>query len=324
MPREGVQLSLVREPEDLLGAVPGAAMRATPLRAGPFEVSLTTFGLGGGVALQTGRCTPFLAVAQAAPGMAVLQLPLEGAETLVLNGRPFRPRMVGLYGGGAELLRANPRGNVFTTLSLPMDAAEALLCPPPGSALRRPGAQGLLEAEPAAWERAAGLVRAAATIAAAAPATFDAEPPRAALRDALLDAARGLVREPDGRDGRSRRDAPARRRVVLAADEHLRAHLARPIYTEELCAALGVAPATLAAAFHAAFGVSPHRFLKLRRLALVRAGLLRAGEGPAPLVKSVALAHGFWHLGQFAAEYRAMYGETPSETLARARGGGRR
>ena len=113
---------------------------------------------------------------------------------------------------------------------------------------------------------------------------------------------------------------------MLAADAHLRAHLARPIYTEELCAALDVAPATLAAAFHAAFGVSPHRFLKLRRLALVRAGLLGGAPegGPAPLVKSVALAHGFWHLGQFAAEYRAMYGETPSETLARARGGGRR
>ena len=33
-----------------------------------------------------------------------------------------------------------------------------------------------------------------------------------------------------------------------------------------------------------AFGVSPHRFLKLRRLALVR-NLLRVPEGPAPLVK---------------------------------------
>jgi hypothetical protein len=151
MQRNGIELFLVRESEDLVAAVPGAVYRATPLRAGPFEASLTTFGLGGGVALQTGRCTPLLAIARAAPGMAVLQLPLEGAETLVLNGRRFRPRAVGLYGGGAELLRANPRANTFVTLSLPMDQAEALLCPPPGSPLRRPGAQGLLEAEPAAW-----------------------------------------------------------------------------------------------------------------------------------------------------------------------------
>jgi AraC family transcriptional regulator, ethanolamine operon transcriptional activator len=76
MVREGVQLSFVHEPEELLAAVPGIAYRATPLRAGPFEASLTTFGLGGGVALQTGRCAPFLAFAQAAPGSAVVQLPL--------------------------------------------------------------------------------------------------------------------------------------------------------------------------------------------------------------------------------------------------------
>ena len=108
---------------------------------------------------------------------------------------------------------------------------------------------------------------------------------------------------------------------MAAADEYLRAHLARPIYTEELCSALGISPATLAAAFGATFGISPHRFLKLRRLAMVR-NLLRSREGPAPLVKSVALAHGFWHLGQFAIDYRAMYGEMPSETLARAEAGG--
>src|SRR5687767_12224553 len=67
-------------------------------------------------------------------------------------------------------------------------------------------------------------------------------------------------------------------------------------------------PTPLAVAFGATFGVSPHRFLKLRRLAMVRK-LLRSRKGPAPLVKPVALAHGFWDLGQFALEYRAMYGE---------------
>jgi AraC family transcriptional regulator, ethanolamine operon transcriptional activator len=144
-------------------------------------------------------------------------------------------------------------------------------------------------------------------------------PLKPALRASLLEAARGLVRDSEGRDGRSRRDAPARRRVVAAADEYLRAHLARPIYTEELCGALGISPSSLATAFGATFGVSPHRFLKLRRLAMVR-NLLRSREGPAPLVKSVALAHGFWHLGLFAIDYRAMYGEMPSETLARIRG----
>ena len=49
-------------------------------------------------------------------------------------------------------------------------------------------------------------------------------------------------------------------------------------------------------------------------------GTLLSREGVSPLVKSVALTHGFWHLGQFAHDYRATFGEMPSETLARARG----
>jgi AraC-like DNA-binding protein len=36
-------------------------------------------------------------------------------------------------------------------------------------------------------------------------------------------------------------------------------------------------------------------------------------------VTAVALRWGFGHLGQFAADYRARFGELPSETLRRAR-----
>lgn len=62
----------------------------------------------------------------------------------------------------------------------------------------------------------------------------------------------------------------------------------------------------------------PHWCLKIRRLAMARSMLVDR-DGPLPLIKSVALGFGFRHLGQFALDYRAMYGETPSMTLARAR-----
>ena len=103
----------------------------------------------------------------------------------------------------------------------------------------------------------------------------------------------------------------------MAADAYLGEHRDRPIYTEELCNGLAVSASSLAEAFRAMFGVSPHRFLKLRRLSMVRAALLTR-ESPALLVKSVALSHGFWHLGQFAHDYRATFGKSRSETLARA------
>ena len=115
------------------------------------------------------------------------------------------------------------------------------------------------------------------------------------------------------------RGTRSRRRIVIRADEYLRTHLDRPIYSEELCSVLGASASALADAFQASFGISPHRFLKLRRLSMVRAAL-RPYEGRMPLVKSVALAHGFWHLGLFAHDYRETFGGMPSDTLVRTRG----
>ena len=60
-------------------------------------------------------------------------------------------------------------------------------------------------------------------------------------------------------------------------------------------------------------GMSLHRYLRLRRLWLVRRRLIAGVES----IKAVALAHGFWHLGDFAQSYRNQFGETPSQTLAR-------
>jgi len=83
--------------------------------------------------------------------------------------------------------------------------------------------------------------------------------------------------------------------------------------------ALGISASAMADAFHAAFGMSLHRFLKLRRLSMVRTAIRAAtAEGSGMLVKTIALSHGFWHLGQFAHDYRKLYGETPSGTRMRA------
>ena len=117
---------------------------------------------------------------------------------------------------------------------------------------------------------------------------------------------------------RSARSAWARQRLVHAADDYLRAIPARPVYTEELCTALGTSATRLHQAFHATFNISPHRYLKLRRMGMVHTMLL-SRSGPWRSVKAAALSHGFWHLGQFAHDYQDLYGELPSETLARVR-----
>ncbi|MBX6372714.1 MAG: helix-turn-helix domain-containing protein [Acetobacteraceae bacterium] len=149
-------------------------------------------------------------------------------------------------------------------------------------------------------------------------------PQASASADALAHALRSLLGGVfSGADGAA---APRRglgehtvNRLFAAAEEFLRANVARPIYNADICEALRVSPRTLHDAFVTACGMSPQAYLKLRRLMLVRCALRSGGPGGARLVKSVALAHGFWHLGNFAHDYRVYFGETPSETLAAAR-----
>ncbi|MEM9590869.1 MAG: helix-turn-helix domain-containing protein [Pseudomonadota bacterium] len=85
----------------------------------------------------------------------------------------------------------------------------------------------------------------------------------------------------------------------------------------DLCDHIGVAERTLQNAFRDRFGTTPAAFLKAKRLAAVRAALRDRDDGPA--VGDIAADYGFWHTGQFAADYRRAYGELPSETLSRPR-----
>ena len=55
----------------------------------------------------------------------------------------------------------------------------------------------------------------------------------------------------------------------------------------------------------------------LRRLWSVRQQLLR--DTSSQSIKAVALVNGFWHMGEFTALYREMFGEAPHQTLAAAR-----
>jgi AraC family ethanolamine operon transcriptional activator len=107
-----------------------------------------------------------------------------------------------------------------------------------------------------------------------------------------------------------------RRRIARAAEEVLRSRLDDPPSLSELCETLQVCERTLHAAFQEGFGLAPKAYLRALRLSAVHRRLRCGTEA----VTDAATALGFFHFGRFAGEYRAMFGESPSETLRRARG----
>ena len=84
---------------------------------------------------------------------------------------------------------------------------------------------------------------------------------------------------------------------------------------EDLKTVTGVSHRTLNYAFREHLGVTPKTYLKSMRLDAARRDLGRSG--PDTKIADIANRHGFWHLGQFAADYRRQFGELPSETLRR-------
>jgi len=107
-----------------------------------------------------------------------------------------------------------------------------------------------------------------------------------------------------------------RDRALRRAKAYLREHTQEPITVRDLCRVTEVSERTLRYAFLEQFGVSPKSYLLAMRLNRVRRQLSHADPSSTKIV-DVPNHWGFWHMGQFAADYRKLFGNLPSETLNR-------
>jgi len=100
------------------------------------------------------------------------------------------------------------------------------------------------------------------------------------------------------------------------AEEYLAAHISTAVSMSDVAEAAGISLSTLFRVFRKHHGKGPLAFLRDRRLDAVRRALL-AADHPTATVTETAMRYGFYHVGRFAAAYRAAFGESPSETLQR-------
>jgi AraC family ethanolamine operon transcriptional activator len=84
----------------------------------------------------------------------------------------------------------------------------------------------------------------------------------------------------------------------------------------DLCRIAKASERTLDYAFTERFGLTPALYMKSRRLNGARDDLCREHQSGVKIA-DIANRWGFWHLGQFARDYRNWFGELPSETSQR-------
>jgi AraC family ethanolamine operon transcriptional activator len=122
---------------------------------------------------------------------------------------------------------------------------------------------------------------------------------------AALSGSRQIIPKPNVR---------ARDLALTRIEDYLAEFPNDPHTVRDLCQVANVSERNLQYAFRERFGISPKSYLMALRLNGVRRDLRRA-DPASTRITDLAIKWGFWHMSQFAADYRRFFGELPSNTI---------
>jgi AraC family ethanolamine operon transcriptional activator len=164
---------------------------------------------------------------------------------------------------------------------------------------------------PAGCRALTTYLRGALALVEARPELFAQPETRQAVEQECVRWVVAVIAESTGGD-RAACWSSTRERLVRRADDYLRACRGGPLSLLELCRELGVSERTLHYAFQQVLGLSPMAYCRALRLNAVRQELKAAPDTAS--VQAIAQRWGFHHPGEFAAAYRRLFGELPSQT----------
>ena len=145
---------------------------------------------------------------------------------------------------------------------------------------------------------------------------FPVQPLSSMLEEKLLTLWRFALGHGMNRQTNRGRPAMSREAVFRKAVSLMNKRASKEVRIDDLCRAAGVSERTLRAVFYDEVGVAPHQYLQIRRLHRIRTALIAASPG-RHTVAGIGARHGYWNGSRLAHDYRALFGELPSETLGR-------
>lgn len=253
------------------------------------------------------RCRPWqggiwigLAVTESHHGLRFMGRPSHGLQLMLAGGeQPFDlqvPAHHGLY--GMVLDKAQLASHVQALHQQPWPES-------------RSGAPRVHAISPLQRYRLTGLVREVLRCLQEQPEALHHEASRRSLREAVLTTLCDVVLPQTLSEAVSPRQL-RRQELVHRVRELALKHPEQPLSVAELCTRLHVTRRTLQNGFQETLGTSPATHLRTMRLNTVRRAL-REGDALATIA-DIAARSGFWHMGHFSHDYKALFGETPSQT----------
>jgi len=298
------------DPDEYAAANPRADVRIDNMGSGPFGARLGIFDTGTcGVQFSWNR-EDMVARASAYEDRFYLLIGPAEPRPWTSLGTPMGPWSVGLYPGGSANVIRMPSDLELVTLTIEPDAIRRAADDLGLDLKLTTLAPTILQAAPLPVASIRRFLRHFPRILHNTPADssqvkfwMDRTLPR--LTAQLLAAEHSSAT-----DDR----ISSRLRILNRVEGFLEANPDTPIYIADLCVAAGVSERTLENVFRQCFGLSPIRYLRVRRLHQVRRALRTSDPGTTS-VSEIASLFGFFHFGHFAADFKTLFGQTPSNLL---------
>jgi AraC-like DNA-binding protein len=245
---------------------------------------------------------------------AILVFPTQPGARIVRGGTELPYGSLARISAGKSYYQHSSGSTFFGGMSLPTETMAALSASLIGQDFSPPREDLTVRPSAGAIGRLLRLHATAGRLAEEAPAILAHPEAARGLEQALIEAMMDCLRSAEGREDRAtaRQHAKIMRRfyqiIERCGDQ--------PVYLAELCRDIGTSARTLQTCCHEHLGMSPKRFLLLRRMNGFRRALSESNPTETTVTET-ATRYGFWQFGRLSVEYRTLFGEKPSQTLAR-------
>jgi AraC-like DNA-binding protein len=303
------------EPDQFAASARGARLGFLVTARGRYRADLTRINFDQLWVQRTRQSLPFVARASGDKSRHVVIFYETGRPSMQQTGMEISPGDLVVDAYGSEHYFRTETDSRNGSMSLTTDdLAEACIT----LTGHEPGPRhktSMLRPAPHLTSRLMHLHKVAGDLAVTAPEILTHPEAAKAIEQALIHALVMCLTD-DGTDNDAVRSVAGSTTIMRRFEQFLESREGEPLYLAELCKAIGASERTLRMHCQNHVGMSPHRYLWLRRMHLVRRALTLA-DPSITTVTNVANDFGFAELGRFAVAYRSLFSESPSMTLRR-------
>jgi AraC-like DNA-binding protein len=282
-----------------------------------FKARLTWAELHDLQVLQCEEEFPRIAYVGLGPQLSFVSFPAHSVPLPVWGGTELRPGEIVFHGRGERLHQSTPGACLWNVIGMEPGQLGKYGRAISGNPFAVPSVGEILRPAPRDVARLRRLHAQVCRLAETKPRLLAHTEVARALEQDLIQAVVACL------TGASMRAVgPAKRRharIMIRFEEVLAEHLSKPLHMTELCELIGVTERSLRSCCAEFLGMSPIRYVLLRRLSRARVALRDAAPDGANLSELVR-GFGFAELGRFETAYWAAFSEAPLTTLERAPG----